>query len=106
MFAALHQSFKQYPEFDYVLINADEIRGIKVDMQLEKDLDQTFHLLILEDPDTGYKYEGRIIQEREDDNEVDTVTVIKEFIESYKRKQLKQFLKSETIIQNPKSKIK
>lgn len=63
-------------------------------MQLDEE-DQDFYLLILEDPDTGYKYQGHIIQETESQSSIDTANLIKSFIQAYKNKELKPFLKSE-----------
>jgi hypothetical protein len=43
----------------------------------------------MKDPDTGYKYEGHIVKEHEDDEEVDLVEVIKNYLQDFKDGKLK-----------------
>lgn len=63
--------------------------------------------MILEDPETGYKYQGiihsifnyigRIVRESEEDREIDTAKIIRSFVSEFKSKRLSPYLKSETL---------
>lgn len=65
MLKMLYQGgFEKNPEYEYAIINGLEIYDVVHDLQLD-DNDRHFHLVILEDEETGYRYDGVVIRENE-----------------------------------------
>ena len=66
-----------------------------------------FHLAIIEDPETGYLYDGPIIKETTEMSDINLIGTIKSFISDYKNKKLIPYLRTEPIpIDDPDKSIK
>eukprot|EP00347_Sterkiella_histriomuscorum_P000738 403374694 len=87
--------YEQNPNYEYAILNGLEIQDVVLELQLEES-ERSFNLIILEDEDTGYRYDGVVIRENESQPQVKPAQVINDFVTQYKKGQLKQFLKSET----------
>ncbi|CDW80840.1 protein disulfide-isomerase a4 [Stylonychia lemnae] len=85
---------KLHPEFDYVILNGFDIKGVTHDLQLDES-ERGFHLIILEDAETGFRFEGNIMREKENQQVLQTADIINNFISMYKSKQLNQYFRSE-----------
>lgn len=51
-------------------------------------------MVILEDQNTAFRYSSNIIREHEDQEMVQTASIIEDFVTAHKNKQLKQYLRS------------
>ncbi len=49
---------------DYVILNGIDVKDVVYDLQLDL-IDRNFHLVILKDGDTGYRYEDIVLREEE-----------------------------------------
>lgn len=57
----------KHPEFQFAIINAQEIRDVALDFQVEKYYpERNFFLAILKDSETGFLHNGIILREKED----------------------------------------
>lgn len=88
---------KNYPEYDFAILNGLEIRDVAHDFQLETfQPERNFFLVILKDEDTGYLYDDIIIRENENMAQVMTADTIARYLDDYKAGKLQVYLRSET----------
>lgn len=79
----LQGGYSNHPDMDFVILNGLDIRDVNNDFQI-KELDRHFHLVIMKDGDTGYRYEGIVIREEANMPLVRTADTINSFIKQYK----------------------
>ena len=85
--------FTNHPDMDYVILSGIDIKDVVYDFQLD-DVNRNFHLVIMKDGDTGYRYEDIVIREEESMPLVKTADTINSFIKQYKAGTLRQYLKT------------
>lgn len=86
----------KHPEYDYAIINANQITSLEHDFQLSMNYPgRNFFLAILKDQDTGYIYEDVIIRENESMEKVMTADTIDKYLKDYRENKLNVYLRSE-----------
>lgn len=89
----------QYPEYDFAIINALEMKEVAKNFQLEQfHANRNFFLAILQNKDVGYLYDGPILKEgkKVSSGDIDTKDVVKRFIEDFRNNKLHAYLMTET----------
>lgn len=88
----------KFPEYDFAIINALEIKEVSENFQLEQfHSNRNFFLAILANKNVGYLYDGPIIKEgKKFTNEVESSEVVKKFLDDFRDNKLQAYLKTET----------
>jgi hypothetical protein len=74
----------KHPEYDYAIINANQITSLEHDFQLSMNHPgRNFFLAIMKDQETGYIYEDVIIRENESMEKVMTADTIDKYLQNY-----------------------